>query len=82
MRRVGRHLLGWAFMALGVVGSLLPILQGWLFFAAGALLLAPDIPLFARFFCWIEKRFPRLSKPLARIRKRLGQKKPPCGSPT
>jgi len=78
MRRLGRHLLGWTFMALGVVGALLPILQGWLFFAAGALLLAPDIPIFARFFCWIEARMPKLAKPLARLRQRLGQGKPPC----
>jgi uncharacterized membrane protein YbaN (DUF454 family) len=77
---VARHVLGWLFIGLGVVGSLLPILQGWLFFAAGALLLAPDIPLFARFFCWIEARFPMLTAPLARLRRRLGQERPPCDS--
>jgi len=78
MRRVARHVLGWIFLGLGVVGSLLPILQGWFFFAVGALLLAPDIPLFARLFCWIEARFPKLKAPLHRLRHRLGQKKPPC----
>lgn len=78
MRVLARHALGWSFMVLGVIGSLLPILQGWLFFAAGALLLAPEVPLFRRMFCWIETRFPRLKKPLARLRHRLDRNQPPC----
>lgn len=78
MRVVLRHALGWSFLALGVVGAVLPILQGWLFFAAGALLLAPEIPVFRRLFCWIEARFPRLKKPLAALRKRLRSSEPPC----
>ncbi|MGC8917190.1 MAG: hypothetical protein ACP5NF_09460 [Thermoanaerobaculum sp.] len=80
MRVVVRHVLGWSFLVLGVVGAVLPILQGWLFFAAGALLLAPEIPLFRRFFCLIEARFPKLKKPLAALRKRLGSDEPPCPS--
>ncbi|MGQ9495222.1 MAG: hypothetical protein ACUVRY_03045 [Thermoanaerobaculaceae bacterium] len=78
MRTFFRHLLGWSLLVLGVVGLILPILQGWLFLAAGALLLAPDIPFFARFFCWIEARFPRLRALLARLRYRIGQQQPPC----
>lgn len=78
MRVFVRHALGWGFMVLGVVGSLLPILQGWLFFAAGALLLAPEVPFFRRVFCWIEARFPRLKRPLAKLRQRFGRNQPPC----
>lgn len=78
MRGLLRHFLGWSLLILGFAGLVLPILQGWLFLAAGALLLAPDIPLFARFFCWIEARFPRLRALLARLRHRIGQHQPPC----
>ncbi|MCS7182913.1 MAG: hypothetical protein NZ869_07375 [Thermoanaerobaculum sp.] len=78
MGLVLRHLLGWTFILLGVVGSLLPILQGWLFFAAGALLLAPEVPVFRRLFCWIEQRFPALKKPLGQLRRRFDRKSSPC----
>ncbi|MEW5878115.1 MAG: hypothetical protein ACOY7U_08320 [Acidobacteriota bacterium] len=78
MRVLVRHALGWSFLLLGVIGFVLPILQGWLFFAAGALLLAPEVPLFRRLFCWIETRFPRLKKPLAKLRHRLDRSQPPC----
>lgn len=82
MRRVLRHLFGWLFLVLGIAGLVLPILQGWLFIAIGALLLAPDVPLFARLVCWVEKRFPRVGEALARLRRRLDphgkEAVPPC----
>jgi uncharacterized membrane protein YbaN (DUF454 family) len=76
--------MGWACLALGVLGLVLPILQGWLFIAIGALMLAPDVPLFARLVCWVENRSPRLRSFLARLRARLhrhGGGVPPCSPP-
>jgi len=81
MRRLARHVAGWFFILLGIAGFVLPILQGWLFVAIGAILLAPDVPLFARLVCWVEDRFPRLRGALRKMRSRLhrdGEPPPPC----
>jgi len=75
-----RHLFGWGFLAVGLAGLVLPILQGWLFIALGAVLLARDVPVFARLVCWTERRFPRLRGVLEQWRGRLGVEHapPPC----
>ena len=75
-----RHLFGWGFLAVGLAGLVLPILQGWLFIALGALLLARDVPIFARSVCWAERRFPRLRGLTEEWRRRLGVEHapPPC----
>jgi len=69
---VVRHTLGWGLLVLGIAGLVLPILQGWLFIALAALLLAPDVPVFARLLHWIEIRFPILRHPIQRVRARFG----------
>ena len=71
MRRLVRITLGAIFIALGIPGLVLPILQGWLFLAIGALLLSVDIPFFDRLVQWIEARVPRIKKPLERMRNYL-----------
>ncbi len=71
MRRVLRISLGIGSIILGIVGLVVPVLQGWLFLALGALLLSVDIPLFDRVVTWIEKKFPRVKKPLERLRNYL-----------
>jgi len=70
--RVVRHILGWGMLALGVAGLVLPVLQGWLFIAIGALILARDVPFFARMLDRIERRIPALRHPIARARARFG----------
>jgi uncharacterized membrane protein YbaN (DUF454 family) len=78
--RVIRHVLGWGLLVVGIAGLVLPVLQGWLFIALAALLLAPDVPLFARLLGWIENRFPALRHPIQRVRARLGHHgQPPSG---
>jgi uncharacterized membrane protein YbaN (DUF454 family) len=72
MGRVVRHVLGWGSLALGVAGLVLPVIQGWLFIALGALLLAPDVPFFAQLLDRIERRIPALRHPIARMRARFG----------
>ena len=76
-----RLVAGWLLLVLGVAGLVLPILQGWLFIAIGALLLSPDVPLFARLACWVEDRFPRLRSSLRRARRKVASERdeiPPC----
>lgn len=75
--RVIRHVLGWGLLVVGIAGLVLPVLQGWLFIALAALLLAPDVPFFARLLGWIENRFPALRHPIQRVRARLGHHGPP-----
>ena len=83
MRGLVRHLLGWTFLLVGVAGLVLPVVQGWLFLALGAVLLARDVPLFARMVCWLEGRFPGLKSHIRSIRATLGGRHgpPPCGEP-
>ncbi len=71
MKGVLRHVFGWTFLVLGLAGLVLPVLQGWLFIAIAAFLLAPDVPLFARLLCWIQDRFPRLRRVVHRLRARF-----------
>jgi uncharacterized membrane protein YbaN (DUF454 family) len=80
MARFLRHIAGWGLLLLGVVGLVLPVLQGWLLIAIGALLLAPDVPVFARLVCWVETRFPPVRGVLRSVRRKLGHgAAPPCG---
>ena len=71
MWRLVRISLGTILILLGIPGLVLPILQGWLFLALGALLLSVDIPLFDRLVRWIEKKVPPVKKPVERLRNYL-----------
>jgi uncharacterized membrane protein YbaN (DUF454 family) len=75
--RAARHILGWGLLALGIAGLVLPVLQGWLFIALGAILLAPDVPFFARVLARIEERFPALRHPIRKLRAKFGRSSPP-----
>ncbi len=77
LRRVLRHGLGWGLLLLGVAGLVLPVLQGWLLIALGALLLSPDIPVFARGLAWVERRVPRLGGAIRRARAYLARVESP-----
>ncbi|MFA5044183.1 MAG: hypothetical protein WC381_04805 [Kiritimatiellia bacterium] len=73
-RALIRQIAGWTLIAIGVAGWILPVVPGWLFVGAGALLLAPHVRLFHRFAAWIHVRFPMLR---VRLRKFRVFKKPP-----
>jgi uncharacterized protein len=76
MRRIVRITLGSIAIVLGLVGLVVPILQGWLFLALGALLLSVDVPFFDRVVTWIENQVPPVKKPVQRLRAYLkGSKK-------
>jgi hypothetical protein len=74
-----RHVAGWGLLLLGVAGLFLPVIQGWLLIGLGALLLSPDVPLFARLVDWIERKFPFLRAPIHRVRRRLHRHRPEKG---
>lgn len=58
--------LGIVFAILGVIGSLLPIMQGWLFFLLAGLVLFPQSRFAVKALEKIEPRMPRL---VARLRR-------------
>ena len=46
------------FMGIGVVGLIMPILPGWLFFGFAAIVLFPKAPLTQKSVARIEQQFP------------------------
>ncbi|MFO1463314.1 MAG: hypothetical protein U1F66_06020 [bacterium] len=64
-----RLLVGSGVLIVGVIGLFLPILQGWLLIGLGAILLAPEVPVFRRLIAWIEGRFPKVRGPLRKFRR-------------
>ncbi len=61
--------LGSLLLVLGLIGLVLPVLQGGVFLILGLLLLSPNVPMFAKLLSWIEERFPRSQSTLQRLRK-------------
>ena len=61
-----RITLGIIFAILGVIGSLLPIMQGWIFFLLAILVLFPQSKFAVKSLDKIEKRMPRM---VARLRR-------------
>ena len=59
--RIVRLVSGWTLIALGIVGLVLPILQGVALIVAGLALLAPDMPWARRSLDWLRARLRRLS---------------------
>ncbi len=60
MSRIVTLVLGYAFLAFGVVGLVLPILQGVLFIVIGLLLLSREAPWARRALDRLRSRYPRL----------------------
>jgi len=71
LKRLLRLSLGILLLVLGLLGLVLPVLQGWLFLALAFLVLSIDIPFLARYVEAIEGRFPSLRHPLQKLRRFL-----------
>ena len=74
--RIIRLTAGWAFIVLGLIGTIIPVLPQIPFFAAGALLLAPYIRIFRRMSAWFHKKYPK-SRPYARPFRIFKKRRPP-----
>lgn len=62
-----RIALGIAFVILGIVGSLLPVLQGWIFFLLAFLVLFPRTRLAQKILVKAEPKLPRVVAWLRRL---------------
>lgn len=58
---------GWIFVVLGIVGTLLPVLQGVLFLVLGFYLLSLHSPWFHEKLVRLKARFPKAAGPLERF---------------
>lgn len=70
MKRVVKLTLGWIFIVLGVAGLVLPFLQGILFLALGATLLAQESAWAHDKLQKVRRRYPRASAMLDRAQER------------
>ena len=62
-----RLTLGVVFFILGIVGSLLPVLQGWLFFLLSALMFFPNSRFTSKVLVKAEPKMPRVVGWLRRL---------------
>ena len=62
-----RIVLGIVFAILGVIGSVLPIMQGWIFFLLAFLVLFPEHNLAIKALDKVEPRAPRMVAWLRRM---------------
>jgi hypothetical protein len=69
-----RITLGIVFTILGIIGSLLPVLQGWIFFLLAALVIFPESKFAEKVLIKAEPKLPRVVGWLRRIG--IGQKAP------
>ena len=67
IKTTARFVAGIIFLVLGVVGSLLPVLQGWIFFLLAALMFFPNHPRAEKGLQKLERRLPRFVGWLRRL---------------
>lgn len=58
LRKIALLSLGWAFIVLGIVGLLLPVIQGVLFLLVGLLILSSEYDWAKRILGSVRTRFP------------------------
>jgi uncharacterized protein len=63
--------LGYFFLVLGVLGTFLPILQGFLFLAIGLIILARHAPWAERLLNYLRQKSPRLDRTIAKAEARI-----------
>ncbi len=58
LRLLIRGVLATLCIAIGIVGLIMPVLPGWLFFGLAALVLFPDAKFTRKSVDWLERHFP------------------------
>lgn len=61
LKRIAIYCAGWGFIVLGILGIVLPILQGVIFLLVGLYILSSVSPWAGRMLERLRKRFPRIS---------------------
>ena len=62
LKRVLVLIIGWAFIALGIVGLFLPVLQGILFLLIGLVILSTEYVWAHHLLTKLRQRFPKLGR--------------------
>ena len=70
MKRIIRLTVGWTFIVLGVLGLVLPFLQGILFIAIGLAIIAPEYQWAQDRLDWLRERFPQVASGFDRAQER------------
>ena len=70
MMRIIRLTVGWTFIVLGVMGLVLPFLQGILFIAIGLAIIAPEYQWAQDRLDWLRDRFPQVASGFDRAQER------------
>ncbi len=60
MKKIVIYVVGWTFLLIGVVGLVLPVLQGILFICVGLLILSKESPWAHRLLLRIKKKYPKI----------------------
>ena len=58
---------GWLFLGVSLLGAVIPILPGWIFFGSGLIILSAEYEWARTLLTRIRARFPRLSDQLDRF---------------
>ncbi|MCK8785504.1 hypothetical protein M0638_14030 [Roseomonas sp. NAR14] len=69
-----RKLAGWSLLVLGVLGCVLPFLQGFLFLALGVFVLRHQYGWASNGMRWLERRFPRQVQGIEGMEARLAER--------
>lgn len=70
LKRIGVIIVGWAFIVLGLIGLVLPILQGVLFLLVGLLILSTEYVWAHNLLHKLLMRFPKIASQMNRARER------------
>lgn len=75
IKRLTGRIIGWFFIVLGLLGLVLPVLQGILFLLIGLMILSKTSPWAHNLFIKIEARYPKVSRQLNKWRESPGLKR-------
>ena len=60
-RKIKRHVIGVLLLIFGILGGILPIIQGWIFVCLGLLVLKDDIAFIPKLIVKLKAKFPKAS---------------------
>ncbi|WP_376093471.1 PGPGW domain-containing protein [Roseomonas sp. CCTCC AB2023176] len=70
----GRKILGWSFIVLGILGCILPFLQGFLFLALGVFVLRDQYVWAAERWGWVARKWPGVVGPVEGLEQRMADR--------